>query len=64
MIISSNIESSLNFISIELQNNKKPFKIFFGSSFLEDKKDDKLFSQISQIVDCVENGINCILIDL
>ena len=44
MVISNSIESSLLMVTTELDKKKKPFKVFFGSNFPDDKKDEKLFS--------------------
>jgi hypothetical protein len=44
MVISNSIESSLLMVTSELDRKKKLFKVFFGSNFIDDKKDEKLFS--------------------
>lgn len=44
MVISKSIESSLIMVTTELGAKNKPFKVFFGSNFIDDKKDEKLFS--------------------
>ncbi len=44
MVISNSIESYLIMVTAELDEKKKPFKVFFGSNFIDDKKDEKLFS--------------------
>lgn len=64
MVISEHLESSLILVKSEIDKQGKKCRVFFGSSFPNDKKDERLFSIISSIVDCVENGIICILIDL
>ena len=54
MIISDNIESSINFIIIQLKEKEKPFKIFFDSdNFI-----------INELIVCIESGIICIVLDL
>jgi hypothetical protein len=64
MVITDHLESSLNLIKNYINEENKKYRIFFGSNFPLDKSDDRLFSIISQIIDCIENGIICVVIDL
>jgi hypothetical protein len=64
MVITEHLESSLNLMKSYIKEENKEYRIFFGSNFPLDKSNERLFTIISEIIDCIENGIICIIIDL
>ena len=64
MLITENVELTQVFVTSKLESLHRDYRVFIGSNFPGDKKDEHLFRVISSIVDCVENGIICLLIEL
>ncbi len=64
MVATRNIDLAINLVQTKLRADKCDFRTFFGSNFVDDQRDEFLFRVISQIVNCVENGIVCILLNL
>lgn len=42
----------------------KEFRVFYGSDFLEDSAEDAAYKLIRDIVNCMDKGIFCILLNL
>ena len=64
MVISPNVMSAMSFVKSELKKHGIGYNTYIGNNFDEEKKDESIYRIISQIVDCVENGIVCILVNL
>jgi hypothetical protein len=64
MVVTKNIDLALNLVQDKLRDGERDFRTFFGSNFAGDQRDEVLFRVISSIVDCVENGLVCVLLNL
>lgn len=64
MVITDNVNLGLNYVEHTLTTQRKDYRVFFGSNFPHDRREEVLYRIISKIVDCVESGIVCVLSNL
>ncbi len=64
MIITQNVDEGIYLVKEFLVANGRQYRVFYGSNFPGDRSDQQLYRVINQIVDCVENGIICVLVGL
>ncbi|KRX03117.1 P-loop containing nucleoside triphosphate hydrolase [Pseudocohnilembus persalinus] len=64
MLISDNLDTAYNQLTSITKDIKKPSKLFVGSNFQDDTQIEKSYEVINQVIDSVQKGYICILINL
>ena len=59
MILTNNFDATYDFLIEEIKG--KEYKIFLGSDFPEDVKNESAYSTIKDIIMCIELGYICIV---